>query len=129
MGRQGEKRRWAGGERQGANSDDEEGFLLISLPGKRSRGLSSSGKAYARDSSALFLDARGRPVATHCASSPRQLSRKWATASYCIADSYGRPLVLCIFAASDTYSNVSFRTKDPQEGALICPSLLAMQDS
>jgi hypothetical protein len=63
MGRQGEKRRWAGGERQGANADGEEGFLLISP--------SASGKAYARDSSALFLHARGRPLATHCASSPR----------------------------------------------------------
>ncbi|CAM6029920.1 unnamed protein product [Sphagnum balticum] len=33
------------------------------------------------------------PVTSHCASSPHQLLRKWVTASYCIADSYGRPSV------------------------------------
>lgn len=85
MGRKGEKRRWARGGRQGANGDGEEGFLLISLPplpAKRTREIR------ARSSFTCV-----GPVATHCASSPRQLSRKWATASYCIADSYGRPSV------------------------------------
>ncbi|CAM6029919.1 unnamed protein product [Sphagnum balticum] len=60
------------------------------------RGLSphllspASGKAYARDSSALFLHARGPGDHRPCFFSS-QLLRKWATVSYCIADSYGRP--------------------------------------
>ncbi len=89
MGRKGEKRRWAGGGRQRANGDDEEGFLFISLrplPAKRTREIRAR-------CSFMF---RVGPVATHCASSPRQLLRKWATASYCIADSYGRPSVCAL---------------------------------
>lgn len=85
MGRKGEKRRWAGGGRQRANGDGDEGFLLISLrrlPGKRTREIRSR---------CSFM--RVGPVTTLCASSPRQLLRKWVTVSYCIADSYGRPSV------------------------------------
>ncbi len=85
-----EEKNWGGRGRRGdgpeaANGGGEEGFLLISfrrLPGKRMRGIRAR---------CSFM--RVGPVTTHCASSPRQLLRKWVTASYCIADSYGRPSV------------------------------------
>ncbi|CAM6078987.1 unnamed protein product [Sphagnum tenellum] len=81
MGRKGEKRRWAARGRQRAIGDGEEAFLLISLrrlPGKCPRGIRAR---------CSFM--RVGPVTTHCASSPPQLLRKWAPASYCIADPMG----------------------------------------
>jgi len=85
MGRVGEKRRWAAGGRQ-----------------RWRRGLSphlsspASGKAYARDSSALFLYvSRGPGGHPLCFSSPSTLEEV-GYASYCIADSYGRPSVCAL---------------------------------
>lgn len=125
---------WAGGKNGQEGGEEAVGSRRPTKSQWRwRRGLSphlpspASGKAYARDSSALFLHARGpgdHPLCFFSSSTLEEVGSGILQHSWFLWEAVG----LCIFAASDTYSNVSFRTKDPQEGALIYSSLLAMHE-